>query len=73
MDRGNELPQRVVKVDFGKARPPTVMYTASPDVIARFLTALKNWNPDYTFEVEPLEDETHVPPEPLWCLRGWAN
>ncbi|PPJ28814.1 hypothetical protein C5E45_17825 [Nocardia nova] len=74
MDEGSkQLPQRLVKVEFGKGRPPTLMYTASPDVIARVPAALKNWNPDYTVDVEPLEGEDHVPPQPLWCLRAWAN
>lgn len=73
MDEDRQLPQRPVKVEFGVARPPTLQYTARPDVIARFLAALKKWNPHYTVEVEPLEDEDHVPPEPLWCLRAWAN
>lgn len=73
MDRGNELPQRVVKVDFGKARPPTVMYTASPDVIVKFLRALRNWNPDYTVEVEPLKYEARPPSQPMWCLRAWED
>ncbi|WP_280383382.1 hypothetical protein [Nocardia wallacei] len=68
------LPQRLVRIDFGhSARHPTVMYTAPPDVIARFLPALKRWNPDYTVEVEPLDtdDGGGVPPMPMWRLWAW--
>ncbi|WP_454194750.1 hypothetical protein [Nocardia sp. Marseille-Q1738] len=70
----NELPRRVVRVDFGREskRYPALVYTAPPDVIARFLTALKNWNPDYTVEVESVDDpEGNVPPLPHWRLWAW--
>lgn len=49
----NGLPRRV-RADIG-SRPPTLAYTARPYVIAKFLAALKAWNPDYT--VEPFADK----------------
>jgi hypothetical protein len=54
-----------------------------PDVIARFVAALKKWNPDYTVQVEPIEDpeDLNVPPLPyavaldigVGCRRGDAS
>ncbi|WP_067466621.1 hypothetical protein [Nocardia amamiensis] len=68
-----ELPRRVVRVEFGKgSRHPAISYTAPADVIARFVVALKNWNPDYTVEVESADDpEGNVPPLPYWQLWAW--
>jgi hypothetical protein len=67
------LPHRVVRVDFGAPKHPTAVYTAPPDVIARFVAALKKWNPDYKIRVEPLEDpqDLNVPPLPVWRLWVW--
>ncbi|MBF6328501.1 hypothetical protein [Nocardia transvalensis] len=73
MGENGGLPQRVVRVDVGGGRYPTLMYMAPPDVIVRFLTALRLWNPGYEVEIEPLEDDEHVPPWPVWCLRAWEN
>jgi hypothetical protein len=59
------LPRRVVRIDFGDSpKQPTAVYTASPDVIARFVAALKKWNPEYKVEVKPVTDreDVHVPP-----------
>jgi hypothetical protein len=70
----NELPRRVVRVEFGDGpRHPAMTYTASPDVIARFVKALKAWNPEYKVEVEPIEGpvDPNVPPLPLWRLWAW--
>ncbi|MGW0249771.1 hypothetical protein ACWDYH_24400 [Nocardia goodfellowii] len=68
----NGLPRRVVKVDFGAPKHPTLSYTAPPDVIARFVVALRLWNPGYRIEVEPLEDpDENVPPLPYWRLYAW--
>lgn len=75
MENGNGLPQRVVHIDFGDGpKHPAVVYTAPPDVIRRFLAALKKWNPDYTVEVESVDDPAeNVPPLPYWRLWAWEN
>jgi hypothetical protein len=76
MDPTNDpLPQRVVHIDFGAGpRHPAVMYTAPPDVIARFLAALKKWNPAYTVEIEPVDVPAEdVPLLPYWRLWAWEN
>jgi hypothetical protein len=69
----NELPQRLVRVDFGAPKRPAVVYMAPPDVIARFAAALKKWNPEYTIEVEPIEnlEDLDVPPLPTRRLWTW--
>ncbi len=49
-----------------------VSYTAPADVIARFATALRQWNPDYRIEVEDIESGSNLPPElPTWRLFAW--
>ncbi|WP_024804066.1 hypothetical protein [Nocardia sp. BMG51109] len=72
---GGKLPQRLVHVDSGGSKHPAIVYTARPDVIVRLLRALRDWNPRYQAEVEPVEaeDDGNVPPLPLWCLRAWEN
>lgn len=69
------LPQRVVaRVDFGSGpRHPTVTYTAPADVIVRFATALRQWNPDYRIEVEDADPDTSNRPPyfPTWRLFAW--
>jgi hypothetical protein len=70
----NELPRRVVHVDFGDGpKHPMAVYTAPPDVIARFVAALKEWNPEYKVRIEPMEnsDDVNVPPLPMWRLWAW--
>ncbi|WP_194813889.1 hypothetical protein [Nocardia sp. XZ_19_385] len=68
----NGLPQRVVKVDFGAPKHPTLSYTAPADVIARFVVALRLWNPGYLIEVESVDDpDENVPPLPYWRLFAW--
>jgi hypothetical protein len=70
----NELPRRVVHIDFGDGpKHPTVTYTAPPDVIARFVTALKQWNPEYKVQVEPIADpqDVNATPMPMWRLWAW--
>lgn len=71
----SELPQRlVVHVDFGSGpEHPTVTYTAPADVIARFATALRQWNSDYRIEVETIDSDTaNQPPTlPTWRLFAW--
>jgi len=71
----NGLPRRVVHIDFGNGpKHPAVMYTAPPDVIERFLVALKNWNPNYTVEIEPVEVHAEdVPALPYLRLWAWEN
>ncbi|WP_157228923.1 hypothetical protein [Nocardia brevicatena] len=73
MATSSQLPRRLVRVDFGNGRKyPTVAYTAPPDVIARFLTALRLWNPEYKAEVEPIDNpDDNVPPMPTWRLWAW--
>jgi hypothetical protein len=70
----NELPRRIVHINFGDGpKHPAVMYTAPPDVIARFVAALKKWNPEYKVQVEPVADseDVNVPSLPLWQLWAW--
>jgi len=71
----NGLPQRVVHIDFGDGpRHPAVVYTAPPDIIQRFLVALRKWNPDYTIEVESVDaPDENVPSLPCWRLWAWNN
>ncbi len=71
MNPDRELPQRPRKPDI--VRPPTLTYTASPDTIARFLVALRKWDPACTVEVAPVDGERACPSRPLWCLRAWTN
>ncbi|GAB2651192.1 hypothetical protein [Nocardia goodfellowii] len=68
-----DLPRRVMRVNFGdRARHPALYYSAPADVIARFGRALKNWHPEYTVEVEPVENEpAEVPELPYWNLWAW--
>jgi hypothetical protein len=64
----------VVHIDFGDGpKHPAVAYVASPDVIARFVAALKAWNPEYKVQVQPVEDpdDSSVPPFPMWRLWAW--
>ncbi len=67
------LPQRVAHVDFGKSRPPILMYTAPADTIVRFVAALKKWYPRLTIEVEPVAGTPDATQTPVWCVRAWAN
>jgi hypothetical protein len=68
-----QLPQRLVRVDFGAPKRPAVVYMAPPDVIARFAAALRKWNPEYTIEVAPIEkpEDLDVPPLPTGRLWTW--
>lgn len=69
----NPLPRRVVRADIG-GRLPTPTYTARPYIIAKFLAALKAWNPECTVEVESVEDpDDPMPTEPLWRVWAWVN
>lgn len=74
-DERPPLPERqIVRVDFGTGpRHPAVRYVARADVIARFVTALREWNPHYSISIEPLEpDDIGLPPEfPVWQLWAW--
>jgi hypothetical protein len=69
---GNGLPQRLVRVDFGAPKRPAVVYMATPDVIARFAAALRKWNPEYTIEVEPIENPEDLDVPPLPTRRLWT-
>jgi len=63
----------MTRADIGN-RPPTLAYTARPYVIAKFLVALKAWNPEYTVEVESVQDpDDPMPTEPLWRLWAWVS
>jgi hypothetical protein len=65
--------RRLVRVDFGAPKHPAVVYMAPPDVIARFTAALRKWNPEYTIEVEPIEnpEDLDIPPPPTRRLWTW--
>ncbi|MFI7000439.1 hypothetical protein [Nocardia sp. NPDC050175] len=74
MGANGKLPQRLVSVDVGRVKHPTLVYTAPPDVIRKFLVALKKSQPTYTVEVEPVDaPDKNVPPSPYWQLRAWEN
>jgi len=66
----NRLPQRVVRLDFGRGpKHPAAVYTAPIDVLERFLAALKAWDPSYTAEIEPVGyPNDDIPLLPMWKL-----
>ncbi|UGT43838.1 hypothetical protein LTV02_10805 [Nocardia yamanashiensis] len=70
-----KLPRRfVVHIDFGSGpKHLTASYTAPADIIARFAPALRQWNPDYRVEIEPIDpDAENLPPGlPTWRLFAW--
>lgn len=70
MDNASELPQRVIRIDFGdKPRHPVIRYTAPAHVIARFVSALKDWEPSYHVRVESVErDYDQLHELPCWRL-----
>ncbi|MFI5782385.1 hypothetical protein [Nocardia sp. NPDC051570] len=72
MGENSKLPQRVVHVDNGGVKHPTLEYTAAPHIVLNFLAALRISNPDYRVEIQPVDDpDGNVPPTPLWQLRAW--
>lgn len=72
MEKPDQLPQRVVRIDFGRGpKHPKAAYAVPAEVLERFLAALRAWDPTYIAKVEavgyPDED---IPLLPLWRLWG---
>ncbi|MFD0364959.1 hypothetical protein ACFQZZ_26275 [Nocardia sp. GCM10030253] len=51
------------------AASPVASYAAPPDVIVRFVQALREWDSDYTVTVDA--DSVGSAPMPCWQLWIW--